>query len=173
MVHPPNTKELFPMSDVLATPGVPTTYALRAGEGEARWWFGMLATIKARADQTAGAYSFLEVVAPPHLAAPPHVHYRDDELFIVLEGSVTFYVGDQVIEASAGDIAMGPRDIPHHFVVGPDGARMHWVLSPGGFEDFVRDASVPARELTVPPADVVPPQDAAEIVLRHGMELLG
>ena len=25
---------------------------------------------------------------------------------------------------------------------------------------------------TVPPASIVPPEDAAEIVLRHGMELL-
>ena len=166
-------KELFPMSDVLAAPGVPTPYAIPAGEGEARWWFGMLATIKATREQTAGAYTLVEIVAPPHFAAPLHVHYADDELFIVLEGSVAIQVGDEVVEASAGDIAMGPRDIPHRFVVGPDGARMHWILSPGGFEEFIREASVPARELTVPPADVVPPDDVADIVLRHGMELLG
>ena len=31
---------------------------------------------------------------------------------------------------------------------------------------------MPAGAPTVPPADVLPPENAAEIVLRHGMELL-
>lgn len=49
---------------------------------------------------------------------------------------------------------------------------MIWVLTPGGFDDFIEDVSVPAEAPTVPPASVVPPANAAEIVLRHGMELL-
>jgi hypothetical protein len=49
---------------------------------------------------------------------------------------------------------------------------MLWVLTPAGFEDFVDEVSVPAERATVPPASVVPPADAAEIVRRHGMELL-
>ena len=66
----------------------------------------------------------------------------------------------------------GPRNIPHRFTVGPEGVHMIWVLTPGGFDDFVADVSVPADTPTVPPANVLPPEDAAEIVLRHGMELL-
>ena len=49
---------------------------------------------------------------------------------------------------------------------------MLWVLAPGGFEDFIEDVSVPAEQPAVPPASVLPPEDAAEIVRRHGMELL-
>jgi hypothetical protein len=49
---------------------------------------------------------------------------------------------------------------------------MLWVLVPGGFEDLIEEASVPAERPTVPPADVLPPANAAEIVLRHGNELL-
>jgi hypothetical protein len=49
---------------------------------------------------------------------------------------------------------------------------MIWVLTPGGFEDFVEEASVPAEAPTVPPASVVPPENMVEIVLRHGNELL-
>jgi len=49
---------------------------------------------------------------------------------------------------------------------------MIWVLTPGGFEDFVEEVSAPADAPTVPPPSVVPPENAAEIVLRHGMELL-
>jgi hypothetical protein len=49
---------------------------------------------------------------------------------------------------------------------------MVWILTPGGFEDFVEEASVPAQALTTAPPELQPPADIAEIVLRHGMELL-
>ena len=49
---------------------------------------------------------------------------------------------------------------------------MFWVLTPGGFEDFVHEVSVPAEQLTVPPPEVGPPADAAQIALRHGKEIL-
>ena len=100
------------------------------------------------------------------------MHYRDDEGFYVLDGSVAIQLGDESVELGAGQHAYGPRDISHTFTIGPDGARMLWVLAPSGFEDFIEDASVPAERPTVPPASVVPPENAAEIVLRHGMELL-
>jgi hypothetical protein len=77
-----------------------------------------------------------------------------------------------VVELGPGQHAFGPRDIPHRYVVGPEGVRMLWILTPGGFEDFIEEASVPAEALTVPPPDVVPPADAAEIARRHGKELL-
>ena len=140
--------------------------------GRQYWFFGMLAEVKASAADTDGMYTLLEITAPPGLQTPLHVHYRDDEGFYVLEGSVTIEVGDQTVELGPGQHAFGPRNIPHRFTVGPDGAHMIWVLTPGGFDDFVDEVSAPADTPTVPPASVVPPEDAAEIVLRHGMELL-
>jgi hypothetical protein len=88
----------------------------------------------------------------------------------VLEGTVTIQVGEELVELGPGQ--HGPRDMPHRFTVGRDGAHMIWVLTPGGFEDFVEEASVPAEAPTVPPPSVVPPENVAEIVLRHGNELL-
>jgi mannose-6-phosphate isomerase-like protein (cupin superfamily) len=140
--------------------------------GQPRWFFGMLAEVKASAADTAGRYTLLEITAPPGLETPLHVHYGDDEGFYVLEGSVTILVGDETVELTAGQHAFGPRDVPHRFIVGPDGAHMIWVLAPGGFEDFIDEVSVPAEAPTVPPPSVVPPENAAEIVRRHGMELL-
>jgi hypothetical protein len=46
------------------------------------------------------------------------------------------------------------------------------VLTPGGFENLIEDVSVPAEAPTVPPPSVVPPEDVAEIVRRHGNEVL-
>ena len=140
--------------------------------GQPRWFFGMLAEVKASAADTAGQYTLVEITAPPGLETPLHVHYTEDEGFYVLEGSVTIVVGDETVELAAGKHASGPRDVSHKFIVGPDGARMIWVLTPGGFESFIEDVSVPAEAPTVPPPSVVPPENVAEIVRRHGNELL-
>ena len=140
--------------------------------GEPRWFFGSLARVLAGSADTNGSYTLLELEFPPDLEAPLHVHYTEDEGFYVLEGAATIYVGDQVVELGPGEHAFGPRNIPHRFTIGPDGARMMWMLTPGGFEDLVEEASVPAATPTLPPADLAPPADVAEIVRRHGNELL-
>jgi mannose-6-phosphate isomerase-like protein (cupin superfamily) len=140
--------------------------------GQPRWFFGMLAEVKASAADTAGQYTLVEVTAPPGLEAPLHVHYMEDEGFYVLEGSVTIVVGDETIELASGRHAFGPRGVPHRFTIGRHGARMLWVLTPGGFENLIEDVSVPAEARTVPPPTVVPPDDVAEIVRRHGNEVL-
>ena len=38
------------------------------------------------------------------------------ETFIVQEGQATFTVGDDRIEARAGDVVVAPADVPHAFV---------------------------------------------------------
>ncbi len=43
-----------------------------------------------------------------------HVHSYD-EIFIVRTGRALFTVGDEKIEAEAGDILLGPANIPHKF----------------------------------------------------------
>jgi len=61
------------------------------------------------------AYGADEVGKGPKL----HVHPYD-ELFVVQEGNVRFFVGDQVIDAVAGETVLGPAGVPHKFVnLGP------------------------------------------------------
>lgn len=103
----------------------------------------------------------------------PSAQRGEDEGFYVLEGSATIHVGDESVTLTAGQHAFGPRKVPHRFDIGPEGAHMLWVLTPGGFEALVEEASVPATTPTLPPADIVPPEDIADIVRRHGNELLG
>ena len=87
--------------------------------------------------------TIVEATEHPGAEAPLHVRRRDDEGFWVLEGDVTFEVGDTTIEASAGDYVFGPRDIPHRFTVGDQGCRMLFILVPGGIEDVIRTTSEP------------------------------
>ena len=48
-------------------------------------------------------------------AGPPLHWHPYDEVFIVREGRALFTVGDEKIEASEGDILMGPAGVPHKF----------------------------------------------------------
>ena len=151
--------------------------AVRTGEGDARWWFGGLAVIKAAAADTGGQLTIIEITEHPGAEAPLHVHHRDDEGFWILEGDATFEVGDETIEASAGDYVFGPRGIPHRFTVGDRGCRMLFIMVPGGMEDVVRATSEPAPSHTLPPPlEEEPSAEEMErvkaIVKEHGYELL-
>jgi mannose-6-phosphate isomerase-like protein (cupin superfamily) len=153
------------------------TFAHDSGEGEAWWWFGMLATIKATGEQTGGRYSLVEILAPDGYEAVLHVHHQEDEGFYILEGEMTFYVGDQTIKARPGSFLFGPKDVPHTFRVDSGPAKLLFVLSPAGFEGLIREIGEPARSLTVPPQPDEEPDEAemermAEIGARYGAESL-
>ena len=149
--------------------------AVARDEGEARWWFGSLAVIKATAADTGGQMTIIEVTGPPGGEAPLHVHHWEDEGFWLLEGAATFEVGGATIEAHAGDYVFGPRDIPHRYTVGNAGCRMLFIMTPGGFEDFVLATSEPAGSRTLPPPSDEEPdfERLAAIAKAHGGELLG
>lgn len=161
------------MTDQPATTLPPA--ATLSGAGEARWWFGALAEIKLTAGQTGGALSIVEITEAPGAEAPLHVHERDDETFWILDGDVRIEVGDTAIELSAGDVAFGPRGVPHRYTVGDRGCRMLFIMTPGGFEELVRGMSVPAQSRTLPPADDGEPDwdHVAAVAKANGCELLG
>lgn len=151
-------------------------YGLEEGEGEARWWLGGLATVKATGKETGGLYTLVEVLEPEG-KAPLHVHHREDEGFWVLEGEVTFHIGDEKIKASAGSFVFGPKGIPHRYTIESGPARMLFLLSPAGFEEFIYATSEPAGERALPPPPEGPPDEAEMEQLRalarqYGGELL-
>ncbi len=153
------------------------TFAHDPGEGEALWWFGTLATIKATAEQTGGHYTLVEILAPEDEGVL-HVHHFEDEGFYILEGEMTFYVGEQTIKAHPGSFLFGPKDVPHAFTVDSGPARLLFVLSPAGMEGAIREMGEPARELSIPPPPEEPPDEAEmgrlmTIATKYGGEMLG
>jgi quercetin dioxygenase-like cupin family protein len=160
-------------------PGPARAFGLREGEGDARWWLGVsLATVKATGKETGGHYTLVEVLEPEGEEVPLHVHHNEDEAFWILEGELTFEVGDQMIKASPGSFVFGPRDVPHRYTVDSGPARLLFVLSPAGFEEFIYATSEPAKELTLPPPPEGPPDEAemeqlGAIARQYGCELLG
>jgi quercetin dioxygenase-like cupin family protein len=148
---------------------------LQATEGEAIWFLGALATIKASGDTTNGRVAVVEVLAPRGHGSPLHVHRREDEWFYVIEGTLSFWVGGEKIEASNGSFVYGPRDVPHTFEVTSPEARFLVVNEPAGFENFMRAIGQPAPTLAIPPA-AEPPADITPLVTaaaEYGIEILG
>jgi quercetin dioxygenase-like cupin family protein len=156
-------------------PGATAPIALGPGEGEALWFLGTLATVKATDETTAGRVAVIEHHAPRGSGSPLHVHHNEDEWFYVIDGELTFWVGGRVITAPAGSFVYGPRDISHTFTVSSEQARFLLVTEPAGFEKFMRALSEPAERLEIPPAPTAPPDMAALVGLaaEHGIEILG
>jgi mannose-6-phosphate isomerase-like protein (cupin superfamily) len=52
----------------------------------------------------------------------PRLHRHPyPEIFVIQEGQATFTVGDETIEVAAGQIVIGPANIPHKFINSGDG----------------------------------------------------
>jgi quercetin dioxygenase-like cupin family protein len=152
-----------------------TPIAAGPGEGEAIWFMGVLATVKASAETTGGAVAVLEHLAPRGAGSPLHVHTREDEWFYVIEGELTFWVGGEVIVAPAGAFVFGPKEIAHTFVVSSQQARFLLVAEPAGFERFVRAVGEPAKTLEIPPPATAPPdvEALAGIAASFGLQIVG
>jgi len=135
------------------------------GEGESWWWFGGLATIRVSGEESGGVLSHVELLYPPGLPVPRHVHHREDESWYVLDGEMTFTIGGRTIVAGPGSVVFGPRDEQHGFVVtSPHPARYLVTYAPAGFEAFIRATGVAAPARTLPPPAAPPSaEEQAEI----------
>jgi mannose-6-phosphate isomerase-like protein (cupin superfamily) len=66
-----------------------------------------------------------------HWIAPLHLHRADDEAWYVLEGTLGFRIGEEVLEAAAGAGVLVPRGVPHtYWNAGADEARYLLVMTP-------------------------------------------
>jgi quercetin dioxygenase-like cupin family protein len=137
------------------------------------WFAGTLATIRGTSEQTDGRLAVVEFLCPTGFATPRHVHRVEDEAFVVLEGSVAGFCGDEAWSAEPGSFVWLPRDVAHGFeVVGRDPARLLAITLPGGFDRFVTDAGEPAVRRTLPPPREVDIPKLLAAAVRHGQEIL-
>ncbi|MGZ5296801.1 MAG: quercetin 2,3-dioxygenase [Actinomycetota bacterium] len=148
-----------------------------AGEREALWILGGLYTFRALGAETGDAYTLVEVLGPTGLAVPLHLHEREAEGFYVIDGEVTFVIGDERIDGTVGDFAFAPVAVPHAFRFESPEARILLLLTPGagGHESLFRDIGEPAITNAIPPPPEAPPdlERLASIAERHGTKMLG
>jgi quercetin dioxygenase-like cupin family protein len=150
-----------------------TPLVLGPTDGEALWCVGALMTVKATGEQTAGAYSIVEDLAPKGTAVPLHRHSEDDEAFYVLDGEVTFFLGNgEPIRTSAGSFVHLPRGTVHGFRVDSETTRYLIITTPRHV-CFYRAIADPAQTRAIPPHAEMDMERIGIACETYGVELIG
>ncbi|WLD11306.1 cupin domain-containing protein [Planctellipticum variicoloris] len=126
--------------------------------------------------ETGGKYAQIESIVPPGGGPPPHVHSREEEGFFVLEGEITFQIGDQRLVATAGTFANLPIGTPHSFRNESDRpAKMLITIAPAGLEEMFVQIGVPLLTGTTTAAPPTEEEIAKllELAPGYGIEVLG
>jgi hypothetical protein len=124
------------------------------------WFLGTLARLKLDGSQTGGRFALWEGVFPRGAAPPLHSHPQD-ETFYVVEGEVTAWIVEPEAVADhaepsgwvaacaqrggVGMVAFAPGGTPHTFRVESDTAKMLFLSTPAGIEDYIKALAEPAQ----------------------------
>lgn len=113
---------------------------VQPGEGRVgRLGPGVGVHFKVDGQDTGGALSIVEHPFAVGALVRPHVHTREDEISIVLEGEIGFRSEDQEVVLRAGGYIIKPRNEVHAmWNAGSVPARMIEIIAPAGFEGFFR-----------------------------------
>ena len=135
------------------------------GAGETLHAFGDEVTVKLGPAQTGGAFALVEAVTPPGGGPPAHFHLHEDEVFIVQEGAVEFWIDERWQRLEPGGVAYAPRGKVHTFRNAGDRPCRQWIIAtPAGFETFFARC---AAEFAKPGGPDM--QRIVEISAEHGI----
>jgi quercetin dioxygenase-like cupin family protein len=104
--------------------------------------FGLDLKVLLTTEATGGAISVLMGWHKPGEGPPDHVHFNQEEVFYILEGTYELTVGGRTTTAAPGTIVFIPRNVVHRFTnVGATTACMlDWSL-PGGQDHYFKAIS--------------------------------
>lgn len=147
---------------------------LDAEEGDAYWSLGSLTILKATDENTGGAFSLVEERIPAGQSAPLHVHRSDDEMFYILDGTVTFEIDGERFTATSGSTVFAPHGLPHRYITEEETRWLMFVHEPG-LERLWASVGSPADSLTIPDDSETDEQmnRVAEQAERYGIEIVG
>lgn len=127
-----------------------------------------------------GRFALVEhTIAPGALAAPVHMHSKEDEFTYVLDGTFAAVLGGREVEARPGDLVFKPRGEWHTFWnPGDTPTRVLELISPAGLEAFFRLVGGPEEDLDLEAISAlaveigcdVDPDATAALVDRHGLK---
>ncbi len=155
----------MPSQPVLRQPAVGRTVAV----------VGDVYRFLATGDETDGKYALWEAIVPPGGGPPPHVHSREQEGFYILEGEITFTIGDRRVVAGAGTFANMPVGTPHSFKnESSRTARMLISVAPAGLEQmfFEFGVALPEGATTAQPPTREEIDRLLAIAPRYGIRML-
>src|SRR5262250_3570634 len=77
--------------------------------------FGLDMKVLLSSEATGGAISVLMAWHKPGEGPPDHVHFSQEEMFFIVEGTYELTVGDQTSTVGPGTIVFIPRNVVHRF----------------------------------------------------------
>lgn len=102
---------------------------------------------------TDGAFAQWEVVVPPGGGSQAHVHTREVEAVLVLDGQIAIEIGGKVTEAGVGEYVVLPIGVPHALRnTSSSQAVLLFTVAPAGLEQFFFEVGteVPAESFGRP-----------------------
>jgi quercetin dioxygenase-like cupin family protein len=143
------------------------------GEGQAIWMLGGLYEVKVGGDESGGTMTVMEMTIPPGMGPPPHTHPGTESVY-VLDGTLTYHIGDKDHEGRPGSVFHIPAGVVENFEpTGDKPLRVLVVYTPGGIEGFFLEYGEVAKSRDLPPPDESPPdlERLTAVAARHGMDI--
>src|SRR5438128_718175 len=119
-----------------------TLVVRQPGEGTGYWMLGGLYHVKAAGDETGGAVTIMEMTIPPGMGPPPHTHPGGEAVYVI-EGTVRYHIGDDVVEGGPGSFFYVPQGTWENFEPVSQ-IRVLVIYTPGGMDQFFAEAAEPA-----------------------------
>jgi mannose-6-phosphate isomerase-like protein (cupin superfamily) len=143
-----------------------TPNILVPGGGQVFNALGVSLTIKTTGSDSGGQWFVIEYNAPPNFPGPPpHWHKVMTEIFYVVEGSITFHVGEQTLEAGPGGYAFVPPGTVHRFSNQMDApAKFLGIASPAILEQYFYEMMALVKNETQ-----WPPEDMGKLITLMAM----
>ncbi len=93
--------------------------------------------LKISSKDTGGQLSVFEYTGFGKVGPMLHIHFEQDEIFMIIEGQYRFVVGTDTHILKAGQTIFLPRGIPHTWIQLTDRGKMIYFLQPAGkMEEF-------------------------------------
>jgi mannose-6-phosphate isomerase-like protein (cupin superfamily) len=126
-------------------------------------------SIRLRGEATGNSIMMFEETIPSGTKSTLHLHHHSDEVAYVLSGEITFQVGDEISLHGPGECAFVPRGVPHSWKsTGTETGRVLFLYTPASAGGLIEEQQRTGRKFASMNAG-----DLADILQRHGWELLG
>ena len=144
------------------------------GAARSRWHWGYQLTIHATVEETNGRFSLVEAVARlgEIEESPMHVHTCEAEYIYLLEGEMSFQVGDQRTRAAAPGFIALPQDVPHRFDIVSERARFLHLYVPGGYDGFYHELSELMQPIGAPAQGLRDVCRLITVAARYGVQIM-